>query len=107
MEYRIIFDCADNAKMINRLLDAASGAGAGRFGNHTRCAIITKGYGTWKSERGSHPNIGKVGKISKVRSAKIDLSCDAKCLGAVCSAIRKAHPYEEPNIYVVKVEKYA
>ncbi len=103
MEYRIIFDCPDNEGLIGKLLDVASKAGAGRFGNYSRCAIITKGYGTWKSEKGAHPNIGRVGKVSKVPSVKIEMSCPKGKVMAVCRAIRKAHPYEEPVIYSVGV----
>ena len=107
MEYRVIFDCPEKEKIIGKLIDAASKAGAGRFGNYTRCAIITKGFGTWRSGKGAHPNIGKVGKVSKVRSVKIDMSCSKGRLSAVCKALRDAHPYEEPDIYVIKVEEYA
>ena len=104
MEYRVIFDCPENKKLITKLIDAAAQAGAGKFGNYSRCAIVTRGYGTWKSGKGAHPNIGKVGKISQVRSVKIDMSCSGEKLKAVCKALRKVHPYEEPDIYIVKVE---
>jgi hypothetical protein len=107
MEYRVIFDCPDNERIINRLIDAASRAGAGRFRNYSRCAIVTRGYGTWKSGKGAHPNIGRAGRVSKVRSVKIDMSCSGGRLRAVCGALRKAHPYEEPNIYVIRVAEYA
>lgn len=103
MEYRIIVDCPDKKKIIDKLLDAASKAGAGRVGNYSRCAIITKGYGTWKSEEGAHPNIGMVGRISRVQSVKIDMPCPSRKVNAVCAALRKAHPYEEPSIYILKV----
>ena len=94
-------------KIINKLINAATKAGAGRFGNYTRCAIVTKSFGTWKSEKGAHPSIGKVGMVSRVKSVKIDMSCSKGKLKAVCKALREAHPYEEPDIYFVKVEKYA
>ena len=105
MDYRVIFDCPENERTIKKLIGAASSAGAGKFGNYSRCAIVTTGYGTWKSGKGSHPSIGKVGRISKVRSVKIDMSCPSSKLEAVCNAIRKAHPYEEPNIYFIKVRQ--
>lgn len=104
MEYRVVFDCPDSRPVIDKLLNAAAKAGAGKFGNYSRAALITKGYGTWKSENGAHPSIGKVGKLSRVASAKIEMSCPKGKLRAVCDAIRKAHPYEEPVIYCMKVE---
>lgn len=104
MGNRIIFGCPNNKKLIDRLIDAASKAGAGRAGNYSRVATVSKGYGTWKSEKGAHPNIGKVGKISKVPSVTIDMPCPDSKLKAVYLAIKKAHPYEEPLIEIIKLE---
>ena len=103
MEYRVVFDCPDRKELIEKLLDAASKAGAGGFGNYSKCAIVTRGYGTWKSEKGAHPNIGRVGRVSKIASVRIEMSCPKGRVKAVCSAIRKAHPYEEPVIYSMEV----
>ena len=103
MEYRIVFDCPDKEKLIDKLLDAATKAGGGIVGNYSRCAIITRGYGTWKSGKGAHPNIGKVGKVSNVSSVKVEMPCARGKIKAVCKALRKAHPYEEPTIYIMKV----
>lgn len=106
MDYRIVFDCPDNKRLIASLLAAASKAGAGRYRNYSRCALVTRGYGTWKSEKGAHPNIGKVGRVSTVQSVRIEMSCPAGKVRAACRALRKAHPYEEPNIYATKVTEY-
>ena len=103
MEYRVVFDCPDRKAVIDKLLNAAAEAGAGTFGNYSRAALVIRGYGTWKSEKGAHPNIGRVGRISRVPSARIEMSCPRGRLRAVCRAIRKAHPYEEPVIYCVEV----
>lgn len=103
MRYRIIFGCPNDPKLINRLIDAASKAGAGRAGSYTRVATVSMGYGTWKAEKGAHPHIGKVGAISKVPSVTIDMPCSSNRLRAVYSAIKKAHPYEEPLIEVIKL----
>lgn len=106
MEYRIVFDCPDKKGVIDALLEAASKAGAGSFGNYSRCAMVTGGYGTWRSEKEAHPAIGRVGRISKVGSVRVEMSCPKGKVRSVCRAIRKAHPYEEPVIYFVAV-KYA
>ncbi|MDE1851560.1 MAG: hypothetical protein KGH69_02630 [Candidatus Micrarchaeota archaeon] len=103
MEYRIVFDCPDRKDIVRKLLDAASKAGAGRYGNYSKCAVVTSGYSTWRSDKGSHPAIGKVGRISKVASVRIEMSCPKGKVDAVCRAIRKAHPYEVPAIYSVGV----
>ena len=104
MEYRIVFDCPNRKEIVDRLLEAASKAGAGSFGNYSRCAMVTTGYGTWKSEKGAKPAIGKIGRVSKVKSVRIEMSCPRGKVGAVCKAIRRAHPYEEPVIYSFRAE---
>ena len=106
MEYRIAFDCPDQKKVIERLLKAASGAGAGSFGNYDGCALVTRGYGTWRSQAGARPYIGRIGKVSKVKSVRIEMSCPKGKVKEVLWAIKNAHPYEEPVIYSFRV-KYA
>jgi hypothetical protein len=44
---KIIVDCPDEDKVIDLIIDAASEAGAGKIGNYSRCALITRGIGTW------------------------------------------------------------
>ncbi len=104
MEYRIVFDCPDKKSVIKRLLETASGAGAGGFGNYDKCALVTRGYGTWRSLAGASPHIGEIGKVSKVKSVRIEMSCPKERVKSVCRAIRDAHPYEEPVIYYFKAE---
>ena len=99
-----MFDCPDQKKVINRLIEAASRAGAGSFGNYDRCALVMRGYGTWRSLAGARPYIGRISKVSKVKSARIEMSCPKGKVRAVHKAIRDAHPYEEPVIYSFKVE---
>jgi hypothetical protein len=104
MNYKITVNCPDNQKLIDMLINAASKAGAGRYRNYSRVALVLKGYETWKTMSGAHPHIGKIGKTSKVKSAKIEMVCSSAKLKSVCMALRKAHPYEEPVINVVKLE---
>ncbi|MCL5675359.1 MAG: hypothetical protein M1611_01980 [Candidatus Marsarchaeota archaeon] len=104
MGYIIVFDCPDKQSLIDKILDEASRAGAGRYKNYSRGAVITRGYGTWKPEKGAHPSIGKIGSVSKVPSVRIEMTCPDGKVKAVCNAIRKVHPYEEPTIYAIKVE---
>lgn len=102
---KIIVDCPDEAKVIDLIIDAASEAGAGKIGNYSRCALITRGIGTWRSDEGANPYIGKVGEISQEESAKIEMRCPDDRVREVCNAIRKVHPYEEPVIDVIRLEE--
>lgn len=87
-----------------KLIDAMSGAGAGVMGNYTHCAFITPGFGNWKSEKGSNPAVGEVGKMSRESEEKIEMVCPEDKLSNVVKAIKRTHPYEMPAIDVIKME---
>jgi len=80
-------------------------AGAGVIGNYTHNAVITEVMGNWKSEQGSNPTIGAVGEMSRKPEDKIEMVCPEELLVAVIKALRQAHPYEEPAIDIVRLEK--
>lgn len=90
--------------MIKKIIDAATKAGAGIIGNYSQCAFIQKGQGNWKSEKGSTPYIGRVGKVSRVNEVKIEMECPIKSAKRVKDAIRKVHPYEEVVIEFLRLE---
>ncbi|MGI8846702.1 MAG: hypothetical protein ACR2GX_00315 [Candidatus Dormibacteria bacterium] len=46
-------DCPDDEDLINALIDAAAGAGAGGQGHYSRVAMVLRGYGTWRSDLGA------------------------------------------------------
>jgi len=71
-------------------------AGAGKLGNYDCCTFISKGTGTFRPLPGAHPYIGKRGKISKVKEARLETLVQKKDLKKVIAAMKKAHPYEEP-----------
>ena len=63
-----------------------------------------KGYETWKSEEGAHPDIGEVGKSSVEPSVRIEMQCPGEKLKEVDQALRKIHPYEEPVKEIIMLE---
>jgi hypothetical protein len=87
----------------DKLIEAMAKAGAGIIGNYSHSAFITPGFGNWKSEKGSNPTIGEVGKVSREEENKVEMLCPEEKLDDVIKAIRKVHPYEEPAIDVVKL----
>jgi len=105
MKYQLFVFCPDEEKVINAIIEAASNAGAGIVGNYTHCAFVTEGKSQWKSEPGTHPTEGKVGELTKVIGAKIEMPCSADKCAAVEKAIRAVHPYEEPDIQFIKIEE--
>ena len=102
MQYQMFVFCPDDEAVINKIIEAASTAGAGVVGGYTHCAFVTKGISQWKSEPGTHPVQGKIGELLKVNGAKIEMPCPGEKRRAIEKAIRKVHPYEEPDIQFIK-----
>lgn len=86
---------------IDRLIAAMGDAGAGKIGNYSHCAFVTKGQGTWVPLPGSHPKIGKVGTVSTEEQYKIEMVCPKTSLEHVTEAIRKHHSFETPEINII------
>ncbi len=101
--YKLYVFCPDNPKIIEKIINAASGAGAGILGNYSHCASIVQCVSQWESEKGAHPTIGKVGTVSRVAEVKIEMLCPEEKAKQVKKAIRKVHPYEEPAIEFVQL----
>jgi hypothetical protein len=100
--YKIVTFCPPDQS--EELIDVMSKAGAGRIGNYSHCAYVTHGEGTWFSEEGSNPTLGKVGELTKTDEDRIEMFCSDNCLKQVVEVIKKNHPYEEPEIDVYKLE---
>lgn len=105
MKYQLFVFCPDDEKVIDKIIEAASTAGAGVVGNYSHCAFVTRGRSQWKTEPGAHPHIGEVGKLSKIIGAKIEMPCPDDKRLAVEKAIRNVHPYEEPDIQFIRLEE--
>ncbi|HEY3782406.1 MAG TPA: Nif3-like dinuclear metal center hexameric protein [Fimbriimonadaceae bacterium] len=81
-----------------RVIDAASTAGAGVIGCYSRCAFRSKGTGTFVGSEASNPSIGKAGQQEEVEELRIEMVLPTVKRPQVEAAIRKHHPYEEPAI---------
>ena len=71
-------------------------AGAGRIGNYSGCSFRVPGTGTFFGEEGTAPVVGKKGQMEEVAEERLETICPKKDLVKVISAMRLAHPYEEP-----------
>ncbi len=80
----------------DRVLDALAAAGAGRLGRYERCAWTTEGTGTFVPLEGADPTVGRVGEAAVVAETRVDVVVPRRRRQAVLSALRSAHPYEEP-----------
>ena len=77
--------------------------GAGRIGNYDCCSWEVLGAGQFRALQGSNPFIGQQGVIETVQEYRVELVCEDHLIVAAVSALRTAHPYEEPAFDVWKV----
>ena len=85
----------------DRMLEALFAAGAGRIGNYDSCAFVAPGAGQFRPLTGAHPTIGAVGEIERVAENRVEVSFPRSLREVVVSALRRAHPYEEPAFHVL------
>jgi len=74
---------------------AMGDAGAGVIGKYSHNAFSIDGSGMFKPLPGSHPTVGKVGKIEHTQEARVEAVCERRIAKEVLAAIRMVHPYEE------------
>lgn len=78
-------------------------AGAGVQGNYSDCCWQTLGTGQFKALEGSSPYLGQQNKTEYVNEYRLEMLVSNDCLKQVVSALRLAHPYEEPAFDLVQL----
>lgn len=78
------------------MVAALSAAGAGQLGDYAEAAFTSTGMGRFRPLPGAHPAIGEVGVLETVTEARIEMVLPAERRAQVVTALRAAHPYEEP-----------
>lgn len=86
---------------VEKVLDAISAAGGGIIGHYTHCAYTNPGLGRFKPSAEANPHVGAKEQINAVDEVRIETFCERRVAKAVVAAIRRAHPYEEPVIYLI------
>lgn len=82
---------------------ALSAAGAGNIGDYSHCSFATAGTGQFKPLVGAHPAIGEVGRLERVAETRLEMVLPRARRAAVVTALRAAHPYEEPAFDVLEL----
>lgn len=77
-------------------------AGGGQIGEYDSCSFEYSGIGQFRASLKAQPFIGQAGKIEKVEEVKVEMVCKGDCVSRVISALKRAHPYEEPAYHVLK-----
>lgn len=88
----------------DQLLSAIALAGGGTIGRYTGCAYLSEGTGVFTPGPGTAPHIGTLGVEERVSETRVEVTVAKSALSQVVSAIRRAHPYEEPVIDVYRME---
>ena len=81
---------------LDEVRDALFAAGAGRIGEYERCSWYTEGTGTFFGGEGTSPSVGESGREERVVEFRLETLYPEHRHDAVVSALRAAHPYEEP-----------
>ena len=66
------------------------------MGDYDSCAWQVLGQGQFRPLEGSQPYLGQQGQVEHVPEYRVELVCADECINDVLSALRRAHPYEEP-----------
>lgn len=98
---RILIITGVPAEAVEAVLDAIASAGGGVIGAYTHCAFTNPGEGRFKPSDEADPYSGQKGHINRVDEVRIETFCSREVARAVVAAIRRAHPYQEPVIYLV------
>jgi hypothetical protein len=83
------------------LLDAMAAAGAGQLGEYTHCSYANDGVGRFKPSGAANPTLGTREALNEVPEVRVETICERGKVKQVVAAIRAAHPYEEPMLYLI------
>jgi dinuclear metal center YbgI/SA1388 family protein len=78
------------------LQEAVFEAGAGHIGDYSHCSWSVAGIGQFLPQAGASPAVGSVGTVERVAEDRVEVVAPARARAAVLSAMRAAHPYEDP-----------
>lgn len=91
---------------LDKVKAAVFAAGGGVIGEYQACCFATRGQGQFMPGHKAQPYIGNVGQVSQVAEIKVELVVADNLIDTVIEALRTAHPYEEPALGAIKLDKY-
>jgi hypothetical protein len=94
----VIFVPPEDAETVRTAVFAA---GAGRIGEYSHCSWSVTGTGQFLPQDGASPAIGSIGTEEQVVEDRVEVVAPARARREVLSAMRAAHPYEEPAFDIV------
>ncbi len=88
---------------VDEVTDALAAAGAGAVGEYQRAAWTTTGTGTFEPGPRANPAVGEPGRREQVAETRLELVLPRPRRHEVVTALRTAHPYEEPAFDVLEL----
>ncbi|NLC99236.1 MAG: NGG1p interacting factor NIF3 [Gammaproteobacteria bacterium] len=86
--------------------DAVFAAGAGAIGDYQNCCWQVLGQGQFRPLAGSQPFIGEQDQLEQVAEWRVEMVVVAAYIKPVMTALKAAHPYEEPAYAVYRLESF-
>lgn len=80
---------------IDTVRDALFAAGGGHIGNYSECSFASAGEGSFKAGEGTDPFVGEKGQRHLEQEIRLEIVFPAYLQGAMITALKKKHPYEE------------
>jgi len=94
----VIFVPPEDAQAVRTAVFAV---GAGLIGGYSQCSWSVTGTGQFLPEDGASPAVGSVGAVERVVEDRVEVVAPARARRQVLSAMREAHPYDEPAFEIV------
>ncbi|MBB3038951.1 Nif3-like dinuclear metal center hexameric protein [Hoyosella altamirensis] len=96
----IVYVPQPDAHAVSRAMFAA---GAGQIGEYTECGWSVTGTGQFRPGADANPTIGSLGELELVTEDRVEMVAPRSLRAVVLSALREAHPYEEPAFDVIEL----
>jgi len=100
----VTFVPAENLSAVQR---AVWDVGGGVIGEYRDCSFVLEGTGTFFGSDAANPAVGQAGRLEEVAESRVEFVCPASLLTSALTALRQAHPYEEPAIDVYPLRSTA
>ncbi|GAB2653607.1 Nif3-like dinuclear metal center hexameric protein [Prescottella soli] len=98
----VMVPTTDTARVRGALFDA----GAGELGDYRECSWTVTGDGQFRPLPGATPALGAVGQVEAVREDRVEVIAPRSARSRLLSALRAAHPYEEPAFDVFETADF-
>ncbi len=86
-----------------QVTEAMFAAGAGSIGEYRDCSWSVVGTGQFEPQAAANPAIGVIGERTRVDEERVEMVAARGLRRAVLSALRGAHPYEEPAFDILEL----